>query len=738
MVISRISTAVSYPELSRLEVGDVGHESDAYELEIMGMAVYIAMGRADFAFKRQHNIVFYPVYLIHKTSHDVIRKIAILEFPADDVSYLNDTGGVNLDARPFAPLLFAHVNESVLEQSTADAAGAEAKPNAPPARKRKGKGKGAIDTPAEIDKVIANTDAVVPANAPEMAAAAAAAAAPAAAIVDVGTDDEHANADESVGAGAATGDVALPTQTKELADMEKSQYAQHEHSGSVARKGTAKGATASAKEPWIQTFMHNKNFGIVDNVGGTDSLFATIRDGLRSQGRDVSIEEMRTKLSDLATKELYTEYVGHFNKLATPFKQLRAEIREYDQKLAAIMERKTQSQDRGQRLSASELLKLESEHKDLRGRRDELMTKTLHVQRAIETRYAYMKEARDYDRFKVILKTRSFIPDAWALRVLERVYNINLIRLSAPRFESGDLDNVIICGDELADAPGLGSAMFKERYHPLLFIMTSVDEHGNYRLITYRAKGSLSFAEVPYDLRIHIITKCMEDAGGEYAFIPQFKQQSMLRGGGSDGSDGGSIGVRHKKIKTAVDTSGFPILQFYNRAGNEFPGRGAGEYVPASLEHLFVPLSKIPNWRRALSNFAESPFILDGRTWFSVEHYYQGSKFRKQNRDFYIQFSLDSGSDIAKDPLIAKAAGGKSGTFKGRLYRPKSVAVDSDFFSSGQSQQSVADAMEAKFRQNSDMKQILLATLNAQLYHFQRGEKPILFSNMMQIREKLA
>ena len=372
MVISRISTAVAYPELSRLEVGDVGHESDAYELEIMKMAVYIAMGRADFAFKRQHNIVFYPVYLIHKTSHDVIRKIAILEFPADDVSYLNDTGGVNLDARPFAPLLFAHVNETVLEQSIADAAAADANPNAaePAALKRKSnKGKGAIDTPAEIDKVIANMDAVVPANAPEVAATAAASAAAAVAVdTDEGIIED--DADEVIaGESAATGDVELPTQTKELASMEKSQYAQH-----PKKTSTSASAKASAKEPWIQTFMHNKNFGIVDNVGGTDSLFATIRDGLRSQGRDVSIEEMRTKLSDLATKELYTEYVGHFNKLATPFKRLRAEIREYDQKLAAIMERKTQSQDRGQRLSASELLKLESEHKDLRAQRDDLMT----------------------------------------------------------------------------------------------------------------------------------------------------------------------------------------------------------------------------------------------------------------------------------------------------------------------------------------------------------------------------
>ena len=292
--------------------------------------------------------------------------------------------------------------------------------------------------------------------------------------------------------------------------------------------------------------------------------------------------------------------------------------------------------------------------------------------------------------------------------------------------------------------------------------MTSVDERGNYSLIKYRAKGSFSFAELPYDVRIQIITKCTENIGGEYEHIPQFKRMmesspEYIRrrqnqgggGGGGGGGEGGGGGrgnlrrsinseMKHGSADYGQNkTRELPVLQFYNRASNEYPGKGAGEYVPASDEHLFISLAAIPNWRRSLTNFAESPFVLDGHSWFSVEHYYQGSKFKKQNHDFYLQFSLDSGSDISKDPALAKAAGGKSGKFNGLLYRPSAVKMDSDFLSNGQGPKSVLDAMEAKFRQNVEMKRILLATRNAQLYHFQRGENPVLFSNLMQIREKL-
>ena len=737
MVVSRISGAVSYPELSRLEVSDVGYVSDAYELEIMGAVVYIVLGQADFTFKSQYNIVFYPIYLIHKISHDVIRKIGVIEFPADDKSYLDDTGGANLLLRPFSPLIFAYVNAVTLAQADSATEPASTAARAAAAVKRVRKKK-AAETPADIDKAAANTDEVVPADAPQVAATAAAEAEDLIKINDadaVGTDATQFPAALETATDFGK-DVVLPTQTSEIASLEKGQYEKARGPGIAAAGPHGK---KSVTEPWIQTFMHNKNFGVIDNDGGNDSLFATIRDGLRSQGRSTSIEEMRTKLSDMATKELYDDYVKHYNKYAAPYTRIRNEVADYNQKLAAVMERA--STDQGQRLSASELLKLEAEKKGVRAQREESLTKMKHLNHIMETRFGYMKETKgDFARFKTILKTRTFIPDAWTLRALERMYNINVVRLSAPRFAEGDLDNVIMCGDEISDSPGLELAMFKEAYKPILFIMASVDEHGSYSLITYRAKGALTFAELPYDVRTHILTKCMEAAGGEYAFIPQFKHllASAPQSTHSRGSSGEGNWWSHGGDKNKMKTRDVPILQFYNRAGNEYPGKGAGEYVPASTEHLFVPLSKIPNWRRALSNFAESPFILDGRTWFSVEQFYQGSKFRKPNRDFYMQFSLDSGSDIAKDPLIAKAAGSKTGKFNGRLYRPKAVAIDADYFSSGGSKQAILDAMEAKFRQNSEMKQILLGTLNAQLYHFQRGEKPILFDNLMKVREKLS
>ena len=155
------------------------------------------------------------------------------------------------------------------------------------------------------------------------------------------------------------------------------------------------------------------------------------------------------------------------------------------------------------------------------------------------------------------------------------------------------------------------------------------------------------------------------------------------------------------------------------------------------MQHLFVPLSSHPNWRRSLTNMAESPFVLDRRTWFSVEHYYQGSKFKKHNHDFYLQFSMDSKSEISKNPELARAAGSDSGIFHGKLYRPKAVTIDRDFFSGGRGAEALSSAMEAKFRQHTDLRNVLLGTLNARIYHFQRGERPILFKPLLQIRSKL-
>ena len=86
---------------------------------------------------------------------------------------------------------------------------------------------------------------------------------------------------------------------------------------------------------------------------------------------------------------------------------------------------------------------------------------------------------------------------------------------------------------------------------------------------------------------------------------------------------------------------------------------------------------------------------------------------------------------------MAKAAGGKTGKFKGAILRPKSITIDPDFFSSGRSKKAMKEAQLAKYTQNKSAQKILLATKDAKLQHYSRGQPPIVFTETMGIREDL-
>jgi len=192
------------------------------------------------------------------------------------------------------------------------------------------------------------------------------------------------------------------------------------------------------------------------------------------------------------------------------------------------------------------------------------------------------------------------------------------------------------------------------------------------------------------------------------------------------------------KIRGLYDES--VVFQFYDKSSPErLPGKGSHESIPKEAIREFSSLHGIDNWRRKLDDFWVEPgktFVLDGHRWNSVEHYYQASKFKESNKEFYLSFTVESGTDLSKNPEMAKAAGSTSGKFKGTLIRPVEVSIDPTFYGK-RKEKELFDALCAKFNQIDEMKQVLLETKNAKLMHYLKGKEPELAEQLIIVRDKL-
>jgi predicted NAD-dependent protein-ADP-ribosyltransferase YbiA (DUF1768 family) len=168
---------------------------------------------------------------------------------------------------------------------------------------------------------------------------------------------------------------------------------------------------------------------------------------------------------------------------------------------------------------------------------------------------------------------------------------------------------------------------------------------------------------------------------------------------------------------------------YYSNSTNKPPGKGVNEEL--SSDENYDSLAKIKDWRKILSNFYAYPITLDDLQWATVEHYYQASKFKINNPQFFKQFSM-CGSNFSIDPKKAKSAGGKSGG----NFRPKSITMDTDFFTNNQ-KTCMLKALNAKFNQQGLPREVLLATGNAELWHGTRGVPPSRQYLLEEIRNNL-
>jgi predicted NAD-dependent protein-ADP-ribosyltransferase YbiA (DUF1768 family) len=173
---------------------------------------------------------------------------------------------------------------------------------------------------------------------------------------------------------------------------------------------------------------------------------------------------------------------------------------------------------------------------------------------------------------------------------------------------------------------------------------------------------------------------------------------------------------------------------FYSKSADKNPGSGTKEHLEKGQD--FTELQKIHNWRRRLSNMSISPFVLGGKHYASVEHFFHSAKFLKEYPEFASTFEMGGSMPWSSNPFKAKQAG-KAGwvNSRGKRYCNKElpqlnkfnqVQMRADFYDTID-QKAMTLALYSKFSQNPEDARILLLTGNAKLYHLitRRGKDSI-------------
>jgi predicted NAD-dependent protein-ADP-ribosyltransferase YbiA (DUF1768 family) len=691
MSYSNLNKSILYAESRGLNPNDLGHESTLYEINIFDSWVQVILGKINTSFSAKE-VVYYPIYLLDGKKK-IRAQIGVFEIHSNKtLEIIDEDGDVDI-SKMGNPVLYTFVTAEYINK----------------------------------DK---STDLVSPTSVK-----------PVHSVIEVDESDyKDTNDDEQDDDIATLKPASYSKQTERAVESIKDGvfiYDKHAKPPVLLTEETEKEAAAIKKEyresshsTWISKFMKNDHFGIHAVEANGDCFFAVIRDAFKQIGQITTVEKLRSIVAKEVTDSVFQEHRTLFLSLDGMVKEKDRELKSLKNTLEKVYkQRALKAKSQGDAIGLSNILK---ETEEAKAQYKQLQIDKRDTEALIDENVGSFSEIDTIDKFREFIQTTKFWADSWAISVLERELDIKMIILSERSYKEGALDSVMVCGEISKELQESGVTI-----KPKYYIMTTFSGD-HFKLITYKDKRIFQFHEIPYYVKNLIINKCIEKNAGPFYAIQAFRDlRSKL---GLDRDEVNKVDEEQELAYTNNDLFDPNIVFMFHSKSDKSPkpGKGSNEKIPSDKLELFKDLGRIPDWRRKLDDsWTDVVFSLDGHKWSSVEHYYQGAKFKNGFPDFTLQFSLDSDSEISKSVELARAAGGLSGKRKSKLLRPTKIVIDPNFY--GERNESEREtALLAKFSQNQDMKALLLATRTAKLIQFIRGEPAVSDDALMKVRREIS
>jgi predicted NAD-dependent protein-ADP-ribosyltransferase YbiA (DUF1768 family) len=706
VTVSLINPEVTYRESETIDDEDLGYKSQVYELDLVsgGNAISVAIGKPKYIYTDK-NIIFFPIYAVQRSK--IRAQIGVFEVKSTQL--LNVYRNGELDVKRLSPpLYYSFSKPTYLAKLGADPRLFKDHPLTPSPNIR--------ETTSILEKERQEDDHLA-LNATNTA-----------------VSKEFADADDTLVRGVLEdiegfkSNEPLAEETKELADEERKAYKE------------------SARSSWMEKYMRNNQYRIHDVESNGDCFFAVIRDAYADIGKRTTVDKLRSILAKEITDDVYNEYRKVYLSFLDEIQSLNRDLTAIDKTLKEYQKRAKQitdttTADAKEMLKKSKELELEKKHIKSKIAETEEM-KTLYT--------GDMNRVDTLEKMRQYIRTSSYWADTWAIATLERVLNIKVILFSENAFDSEegtpDLDGVLLCSETSKELQE------RQTFSPDYYVLASYSGN-HYRLISYKSRKIFTFKEIPYDVKILVLNRCLSKLSGTYYMIQDFRNFKTKFG--IDEDEGAPMDYTEVEGYGELFNTTTIFVICANADSKVKPGEGSGEKISSVEKSKYAKLNtKFNSWRKKLDDdWDKTPIIIDGHKWTSVTHYMQGVQYKKTHPDVYLMFSLDSDPDsnLAKSVKTAKAFKGivketepvaaTNPDEKKKLKRPKRqvqvIAPDLDFDDKAREAER-AKALKSKFHDNETMRLMLSATGDALLIHrCGSGEPAEVDVELMRLRESV-